>query len=1146
MKTNPIPGVQATMEAPQHGHGGNQNERSLNNNTDESTHDNEAADESSEAVRQELQQQQQQEEEEQSRRHAEEQRQTQRSGIAATEEASTAALSVQTQSSLSSERSPSTAASPEPSPNNPHSKGPEPSPAPAAPNPADTNPNPLASTVQEQPPSSTSVADPADPHAANPLQGQSPAAANPDASSLAAKKHRACEPCRALKVRCDPLPPDADPTGAGPCKRCAKARRECVVTEPARKRQKRSVGAGGDGSSVSRVAELERKIDMLAASLGAGVGGVGGRGVLGSGVGTATGVGGAGGGGIGYGSGTGGRKGEMPGPSPVAGGYSNIPPPLPPPPPPPPPPPQQQQQQTAMSSVPPASPRTAAGLKRSLDERDAPGGGRPTTFYEALSLNAPAVPPQKPPPDIIDRGILTMGLATELVQRYTNHMCRHLAAVPLPPSMTAAELRTTKPILFLAIMAAASSELPALQRTLTQELMQVLADRIVVRGHKSLELIQALHIATIWHWPPDRFEELKFYQLVHMSVVMAIDLGLGRRKNIRGGVPRHLPAGLRDHPLRKHPLVDSTSIEARRTWVTGYFLATNTSIALHRPNLVRWTPFMDECMEVLSSSPDALPTDKDLVHVVWTHRLADEIGIYFSIDDPAATPSLSEPRTQYLLRWFESKLERYRSSIPNLTQQPLLQISFHVISLYMHEIATYTDPDDEGKNGAGDLPLVFRQPLTTAHVDAWLACLSAIHGIFDTFLSLDIHTIRCLPVFNFVRVAYGVVVFIKLYFAVSSSQSDLSRFMTKDQMKVEQHLDRLLERFRAVAADGRSRPAQKFALVLLMLRTWFRKQEEKQRQSTGAGSAAAVPTPAYTRQGAEERAPVPQPTHHEEYPATASTPLQLLSEIATNDPGHRPSSRVADGLFSPPGHVPAAAGAWMSRSSMVYDPATSSTNQQQQQPQPQPQQQHSATATPDPHQVPTPTPSTSTNATATAANFVPQPPPPLSMPWLGNGAATPAAPTPPWFDYSSLAGFGTGFGDGLAQAMDLTLGGFGLGFGFGPELGLGPGDGASRFVAATAVGASAGGAGVEDGVLQFVQMAHDASAHAGAGAGGGGGSGGGSSNGSGGGGGTGSGGGGGGGGVTGSGWFGGSGTGTAAATDGGMVGAGVGGGGGWS
>lgn len=66
------------------------------------------------------------------------------------------------------------------------------------------------------------------------------------------KRLRACDACRALKVRCDQIRPEL------PCLRCKKANRLCHTTPSTRKRQKK-----GD----SRVAELERKVEYLTSVL---------------------------------------------------------------------------------------------------------------------------------------------------------------------------------------------------------------------------------------------------------------------------------------------------------------------------------------------------------------------------------------------------------------------------------------------------------------------------------------------------------------------------------------------------------------------------------------------------------------------------------------------------------------------------------------------------------------------------------------------------------------------------------------------------------------------------------------------------------------------------------------------------------------
>lgn len=458
------------------------------------------------------------------------------------------------------------------------------------------------------------------------------------------KRSRACEACRGLKVRCEP-----DPNDEGPCKRCKKAGRNCVVTAPTRKRQKKTD---------SRVAELEKKIDALTASLqsrGAPAHGapalphgasppVPGTGTASSS--PATGRHSAAEEPSGYGMVFGGgatRHWSMG--TPPTGNHGTVPSTQPPPPPP--------RDQTPAFQP----PMVIAGQKRKAVERS-------DTMEDERRQNSPAMAStpsvfKSHEGDIVDRGVMSMEKAAEMFARYNDHMMPHLPAVVFPPSMTVSELRKTKPILFLAIMAAAVSEHHALQRVLQKELMQVFAEKIFMTGEKTLELVQALSIAVMWYWPPEHFEELKFYQLVHIAAVMAIDIGLGKKNNRRAP-----PMTWKEHPFRRTLPPDPTSIESRRAWLACHFMSANTAMALHRPNLIRWTPFMAECVDILESSPDASPTDKYFCHLVWTHHQAEEVGVQFSMDDPANAVNLADIRTQYALKAFERDMEKYKASIP--------------------------------------------------------------------------------------------------------------------------------------------------------------------------------------------------------------------------------------------------------------------------------------------------------------------------------------------------------------------------------------------------------------------------------------------------------------------------------------------------
>lgn len=338
------------------------------------------------------------------------------------------------------------------------------------------------------------------------------------------KRPRACEACRGLKVRCEPDPVKRT------CRRCAKAGRMCVVTAPSRKRQKKTD---------SRVAELEKKIDALTASLHA-------------------------------------TRGQGASDSDDDDSYDEV-----------------EQQNNIIPGI-------GAGRKRRISEYQQDVEG-PDARMPPGSNNYMAVPPTsmpsdnsnihpflmaetaRPPPppsgfspgppylsnghaDVIDRNILDAATAFEIFHHYTENMASHLPIVVLPADIAAESVRKSMPTLFLAILSVASGQdHPGLQQILTKEIMRTLADHIVCNGEKSLELIQALQVSTIWYWPEDD-RDTKCYQLIHMAAVMAIELGTG--KLFKSGKEGSFA---QNYQRVKAPLNHDT-IEYKRAWLGCYLL----------------------------------------------------------------------------------------------------------------------------------------------------------------------------------------------------------------------------------------------------------------------------------------------------------------------------------------------------------------------------------------------------------------------------------------------------------------------------------------------------------------------------------------------------------------------------------------------
>ena len=399
-------------------------------------------------------------------------------------------------------------------------------------------------------------------NAAGTVQAVTPPAATatrPDIDPLAdLKRPRACEACRQLKVRCDPEPDH--PTGS--CKRCAKANRQCIITAPSRKRQKKSD---------SRVAELERKIDALTASLEASrarnqvqpagpeanvqsppsrdgmsgrfLGMFPGRGRAGSRTSSSN-------------DGPGGFPGALVGQKRQSNGqvktrFGNM------------------GILGPLGPLPRSNSPTGQGPSTARDERTEE---RPRSLFETIWPSYDTVPRglDNEYMDVIDRGIIDVETATKAFNRYRKDMAPLLPFVVFPESTTMSDIRRTKPILFLTIMSVAVSVFaPSLQVSLTNEAHRVFADRTLVRGHKSLELVQSLLVSCMWYSPPDHFEEMKFYQLIHLAAVIGMELGMNRRSESKSralGMWKEIMG-------RRFPTVPPDCPEARRAWLGCYFLS---------------------------------------------------------------------------------------------------------------------------------------------------------------------------------------------------------------------------------------------------------------------------------------------------------------------------------------------------------------------------------------------------------------------------------------------------------------------------------------------------------------------------------------------------------------------------------------------
>ncbi|CRK48630.1 hypothetical protein BN1723_008123 [Verticillium longisporum] len=659
------------------------------------------------------------------------------------------------------------------------------------------------------------------------------------------QRARACDSCRGLKVRC------ISNNSHGPCLRCRKATRVCVTTVPpagSRKVRKKTV---------SRVTELEKKIDLLTASLRAG---------------------------------------------------------------------------------------RAEAAADSLDNSSAGGGGESNTPPTGGAAGMPAG-------DIVDRGIISSQKADALLSRYNTQLVPHMPAVIFPPDLTATELRETRPTLFLAVATAASTDTPELQRLLSHELTRVFAEKIMIRAEKSLELVQALQITVTWYWLPDEYDQVHIYHLTTTCISMAIDIGLGGCTPLKPTVPYGAYAFSRATQISA---IDPTALDARRTWLVCYFMASNTAYAMKRPLLLRWTRAMTESLEVLRSSPERYETDEYLCAVVWASRLAEDIDQCCGLpDDPDEI--FKAPQTLYYLRKLEQDLCTFRDSLPKGMAQGSLRMVFSAIPLTVYNNVLRIQPPEERQHKANVAAIPSRAPrsvvmadsafmtmantdaisscmshvdivlgaflslspeappeerqhkanvaaipsrtprsvvmadsafMTMANTDAISSCLSHVDIVLGAFLSLSPEAVRCLPTFGIMRAVRAASMLVRLHLTLVDDPQLLSPFRRED-LRAGFCIDELQRHFRAAAEGNRCRTAAKFIVVLAML-----------KDCMGSNRGGHGP-PARSEQ-AQEQLSLETPLHllsHAAAAATATGSAQQGSGIGGNaerltfpDPNGQPSS----------------------------------------------------------------------------------------------------------------------------------------------------------------------------------------------------------------------------------------------------------------
>lgn len=267
---------------------------------------------------------------------------------------------------------------------------------------------------------------------------------------------------------------------------------------------------------------------------------------------------------------------------------------------------------------------------------------------------------QRAPPAILTDKILTSEEAVELFQIFFDK-CNPHCCILERDFHTPTIVGSRSPFLFTVICAVASRYYEKRQKLYLDCLQAAkrIAFDVMVKGYKSVEVVQAFLLLTLWNQPAERFEEDRTWAFSGIAIRMAVDLNLHRKSTAQ------LPFA--DSQTQK-PIPDESSIQQEhyekeilnreRTWLYCFILDRSLSAQMGKPYTIR-EDFIIRSSKSWHKHRSSVPDDSGITAMVDLHRIhSRSLDLLYS---HTGTPSGLNANLDYslLMKTFSQSLDQW-------------------------------------------------------------------------------------------------------------------------------------------------------------------------------------------------------------------------------------------------------------------------------------------------------------------------------------------------------------------------------------------------------------------------------------------------------------------------------------------------------
>ncbi|KAE9379981.1 hypothetical protein N431DRAFT_552242 [Stipitochalara longipes BDJ] len=385
--------------------------------------------------------------------------------------------------------------------------------------------------------------------------------------------------------------------------------------------------------------------------------------------------------------------------------------------------------------------------------------------------------------------VVSRALQKQILHKYRTEVEQ---AFPFPVRKDYETLREEHPLLLQSVIFVASPSMvsAAVHDELTSIVMKLLAPEEIAKAEKSIELVQAILIASYWFKPPRNQVHIAIDRLVNVAIATATETGIATSESALSAASEQIG----DHIC---------SSDAWRTWILCYLHSSSLGTCIRIRPKIPWDRSFEMKVAALEYGNDALDTDRLLCQLARAENLCQQITVEAGYNDSDETLQINNYAK---FRQIKDLIKNWKAQVFSSLSNPRLKLYEHIATMFLYEHILHTPTNQRSFAGpyiAERLSLTdFPTPIVTAeHVAALFGLRDACHAALNTFMTFDDMIIARAPFIVFAAKAfYAQWLLVKLYVAVTASGNTYGAFMDAQSLELHTYLKRLADRGNAVFA----------------------------------------------------------------------------------------------------------------------------------------------------------------------------------------------------------------------------------------------------------------------------------------------------------------------------------------------------------